>query len=204
MEATAKTKMMRQAGEQDVERDLVRRLLPLRALDQADHAVEEGRARRRGDPDLDPVGEHLRAAGDGRAVAAGLADHRRGLAGDRRLVDRGDALDHLAVGRDEVARLDQDDVAGLEARRRHASRTARARPGHSRRLAAISVRVWRRRRACALPRPSATASAKLAKSRVNQSQRMIWNEKPRPSRAGREVAQEEDGGQRPRRPRPRT
>ncbi len=34
----------RHAGEQDVERDLVRRLLPLRALDQRDHPVEERRA----------------------------------------------------------------------------------------------------------------------------------------------------------------
>ena len=29
------------AGEQDVERDLVRRLLPLGAFDHGDHAVEE-------------------------------------------------------------------------------------------------------------------------------------------------------------------
>ena len=40
------------AGEQDVQRDLVRRLLPLGALDQRDHAVEEGRARGGGDADL--------------------------------------------------------------------------------------------------------------------------------------------------------
>ena len=105
----------RQAGEQDVERDLVRRLLPLRALDQGDHAVEEGRARLGGDAHLDPVGEHLRAAGDRRAVAAAFADDRRGLAGDRRFVDRGDALDDLAVGRDEVAGLDQHDVAACAA-----------------------------------------------------------------------------------------
>ena len=32
--------------------------------------------------------------------------------------------------------------------------------------------------ACALPRPSATASAKLANSTVNHSQMMIWNVKP--------------------------
>ena len=88
-----------QADEEDVERDLVRRLLPLGAFDELDHAVDEGRAGRCGDAHADPVGEHLGAAGDGGAVAAGLADHRRGLAGDRRLVDRGDALDHLAVGR---------------------------------------------------------------------------------------------------------
>jgi hypothetical protein len=72
----------RQAGEQDVERDLVRRLLALGAFDQRDHAVEEGRAGRGRDAHLDPVGEHLRAAGDGRAVAAGLADDGRGFAGD--------------------------------------------------------------------------------------------------------------------------
>jgi hypothetical protein len=46
-------------------------------------------------------------------------------------------------------------------------------------LAVVSVRVLRKEAAWALPRPSATASAKLAKSRVNQSQRIIWNEKPR-------------------------
>ncbi|MEY9166564.1 hypothetical protein ABIE78_004683 [Sinorhizobium fredii] len=42
----------------------------------------------------------------------------------------------------------------------------------------VSVRVRRSDSACALPRPSATASAKLAKSTVNQSQTTIWNEKP--------------------------
>ena len=71
-----------------------------------------------GDAHHDPVGEHGGAAGDGRAVAAGLADDGRGLAGDRRLVDRGDAFDDLAVGRDEVAGLDQDDVAGPQVERR--------------------------------------------------------------------------------------
>ena len=40
----------RQAGEQDVERDLVRRLLPLGALDQRDHAIQEGLARVRPSP----------------------------------------------------------------------------------------------------------------------------------------------------------
>ena len=100
-----------QRREQDAERDLVRRLAPLGALDQGDHPVEEGAAGLLGDFDDDPVGEDLGAAGDGGAVAAGLADHRRRLAGDRRLVDRGDALDHGAVAGDPLARLDHDDVA---------------------------------------------------------------------------------------------
>ena len=66
----------RQAGEQDVQGDLVGRLAPLGALDQRDHAVQEGLARLLGDLDDDAVGEDAGAAGDRAAVAAGLADHR--------------------------------------------------------------------------------------------------------------------------------
>src|SRR6202034_2025617 len=40
-------------------------------------------------------------------------------------------------------------------------------------------RVLRNDSACALPRPSATASAKFANSTVNHSHRMIWKVKPR-------------------------
>src|SRR5712671_2485124 len=43
----------------------------------------------------------------------------------------------------------------------------------------LSVRVLRSDSACALPRPSATASAKLANSTVNHSHRMIWKVKAR-------------------------
>ncbi len=42
------------------------------------------------------------------------------------------------------------------------------------RLAVVWVRLARRVLACALPRPSAMASAKLAKSTVNHSQTAIW------------------------------
>ena len=97
-------KAMVRPDEQDVERDLVRRLAPLGALDERDHAVEERLARLLRDLDDEPVREEPRAAGDGRAVAAGLADDGRGLAGDRRLVDRAGALDDVAVGGDDLAR----------------------------------------------------------------------------------------------------
>ena len=98
----------RQTGEKDVERDFVRRLLPLRPFDERNHAVEEGRSRRSRNADLDPVGKNAGAAGHGRAIAATLADHGRGLAGDRRFVDRGDAIDNIPIARDEVAGLDEE------------------------------------------------------------------------------------------------
>ena len=49
-------------------------------------------------------------------------------------------------------------------------------PSPSRRRAVVSVRVWRRLCACARPRPSATASARLAKSTVAHSQSVIETE----------------------------
>ena len=66
----------------------------------------------------DPVGEHLRPAGHGVAVAAALADDGRALAGDRALVDAGDALDDVTVTGDHVARLAHDAVALAQLRRR--------------------------------------------------------------------------------------
>ena len=154
----------RHAGKQDVERDLVGRLLALGAFDQRDHAVEEGRAGRRGDAHADPVGQNLRAAGHRRAVAAGFADDRGGFAGDRRLVDGGDAFDHLAVRRDDVAGLDEDDVADLQAGAGHqlelgavvagqqlglglgARPAQRSRPAPCRALRRRLRRSWRRAR----------------------------------------------------------
>ena len=50
--------------------------------------------------DDDTIGQHTGAAGDRAAIPAGLADDRRRLAGDRRLVHRRDALDHGPVAGD--------------------------------------------------------------------------------------------------------
>src|SRR3954451_1326723 len=53
-----------------------------------------------------------------------------------------------------------------------------ASPSFASSLALVSVLLLRNVAACALPRPSATASAKLANSRVNHSQTMICNANP--------------------------
>jgi len=100
--------------QEDGQGDLVRRLLPLGALDQGDHPLDEAVAGGGGDLDHQPVGKHPGAAGDRAAVAAGFADHRRALAGDRALVHRGDADRHLAVGGDGLASGDQHQITGLQ------------------------------------------------------------------------------------------
>ena len=148
----------RQPGQEDVEGDLVGGLLSLGALDQRDHAVEERVAGVRRDAHLDLVGEHARAAGDGAAVAAALADDRRRLAGDGGLVDRGDALDDVAVAGDDLAGDDEHDVAlaqfarGDLLRRRRRPRRWRAsrswcvaacRPGPCRGPPPSTSRSWR-------------------------------------------------------------
>ena len=61
-------------------------------------------------------------------------------------------------------------------RRRSAAETRSSRPSHSRRPN-VCVRARFRVSAWALPRPSATASAKLAKSTVKSSQSAIWSPK---------------------------
>ncbi len=94
----------RQPREQDRERDLVGRLLARGALDERDHPVEEGLARVRRDLDDDAVGENARAAGHGGAVASRLPDDGGRLAGDRRLVHRGDPFDDGSVSRESSGR----------------------------------------------------------------------------------------------------
>ncbi len=113
-----------------------------------------------------PVANDPRAAGDGAAVAAALADDRRGFAGDGGFIHAGDAFDHLAIGRDDVAGFADHQVALLQLRARGPVLRVR----RVNRRAMVSLRALRRLSACALPRPSATASAKLANSTVNQSQ----------------------------------
>ncbi len=93
-----------------------------------DHAIEEGVALRRRDAHHDPVGNDQRAAGDGRAVAAAFADDRRGFAGDRP-TSFTEATPSMTSPSDwdEVARLDEHDVARLQLRGRHRPSTSPAR-----------------------------------------------------------------------------
>ena len=84
-----------QAGDQDVQGNLVGRLLPFRSLDQGDHAIQKGLAGIRRDADLDLVREHLGAAGHGAAIAARFANDRRAFAGDHGFIDGCNALRSL-------------------------------------------------------------------------------------------------------------
>ncbi len=158
-----------QAGEQDVQRDLVRCLLPRRALRRA---RSSGRGRSRPgcgrDLDRDLVRQHTGPAGDRGPVATRLANDRRRFTGDGRLVDAGDALDDGRRRRGSPRpppRPPRRPPAGPS------SRSSANDPSAARRWATVSWRAARSVSACALPRPSATASAKLANSTVTTTTR---------------------------------
>ena len=68
--------------------------------------------------DDDPVGNHRRAAGHCRAIAAGFTDDGSRFTGYRRLVDRSDAFDHIAVAGDDVTGFDKDKISGPQIQRR--------------------------------------------------------------------------------------
>ena len=104
----------RQRREQNRERDFVRRFLAARAFDERNHAVQKTFAGIGGDADFDFVREHARAAGDGAAVAAGLADDGRGFAGDGGFVHRRRAENDFAVGGNDFVGADDHDVAFAE------------------------------------------------------------------------------------------
>ena len=82
-----------------------------------------------------------------------------------------------------------DDVAALELRAREPRSTV---PSASRLCATVVVRVARSAFACALPRPSAIASAKFAKSTVSQSQIAIMPTNQSWSVWPRDEVEEED------------
>ena len=106
----------RQRGEQNRERDFVRRFLAPRALHHRNHAVQKTAAFLRRDANDDAVAQHPRAASDRAAVAAALANDGRGFAGDRCFIHAGDSFDDIAVRRNDVSRFADDEIAFLQYR----------------------------------------------------------------------------------------
>lgn len=100
-----------QPYQQGVQRHLVGGLLPLGPFHQGNHAIQRAFARVVADVHPDLVGNDGGVAGHAAAVGARLADDGGGFAGDGRLVDRGDAGDHFAVGRDHLAAAHQHQIA---------------------------------------------------------------------------------------------
>ena len=192
----------RKRGQDDRERDLVGGLLPRRPLDQGDHPVEEALAGSGGDRDHDPVGEHPRSSGHARAVAAGLADHRRALAGDRRLVDRGHALDDLAVGRNDLTDLDDHAVAGLELGRGDLGRLASGLEPKGDRVLTRRPQALRLGLAARLGQGLGEVGEEHRQEQQDRQRRLV-NDQPR-GRAGRDRLDRDERRQDPARPRPGT
>ncbi len=93
----------RESRQHDGKGDLVGRPLADGPFHQGNHAVEEGTARRGRNLDDDAVRKDARSARDAGAVPASLADHGSRLAGDRRLVDGGHAIEDFAVAGNHLA-----------------------------------------------------------------------------------------------------
>ncbi|MNH17901.1 hypothetical protein D3C79_775880 [compost metagenome] len=86
-----------QADQQNIQRDLIGRLLTLGAFDQGDHTVQGRLAGIAGDTDQQPVRNQPRVAGNGGPITTGFTNHRRGFTGDCRFVHGGNTFDHFAV-----------------------------------------------------------------------------------------------------------
>ncbi|MCY1411039.1 hypothetical protein D9M71_264210 [compost metagenome] len=115
-----------QADQQDVQGDFVGRFLPFGAFNQGDHTVQGRLAGVGGDFHQQPVGHHSGVAGHRRTVATRLTDYRRGLAGDRRLVDGRNAFDYFTVAGDHFTGHHAHDVALAQAARCHLLVVARS------------------------------------------------------------------------------
>jgi len=86
-----------------------------------------------------------------------------------RLVHRRYAFDHLAIAGDELTSLHHHTIPGAQVSRGHGVLAAAL----TQASAGVCVRILRSESACALPRPSATASAKLANTTVIHNQTLI-------------------------------
>ncbi len=110
----------RQPRKQNRKRDLIGRLLALCTFHQTNHAIEEAFAGVCGYAHDDTIGQHARAARHRASVAAGLPNDRRRFAGNRGLVDRRGAFEHVAVGGHDLSGLYDEPVTLAQARARHA------------------------------------------------------------------------------------
>ena len=117
----------------------------------------------------EPIRQHPGAAGDRGKIAARFAHHGRRFARNRTFIHRCHAFHDYAVRGDHVASLHQEEIAFAQ--------IGAGVGGPFRRRASVSCSFLalmdcfkpRSEAACALLRPSASASAKLANSTVNHS-----------------------------------
>ena len=103
-----------QTGQQNIQSDFVGSLLPRGAFHQRDHAVEKRLAGVGRDFYFDEVTQNTRTAGNSRAIAAGLANHRGRLSGDGRFVDRCHTLDDFSIAGDKFSGGNGNHVAGAQ------------------------------------------------------------------------------------------
>ena len=147
---------------------VLRRLAP---SIRRDHPVKEGLTGVGGNLDDDGAGDDRGAAGDRAAVTARFADHRCRLAGHRRFIDQSGAATTSpspAISSPASTRIKSPlrKLAGAD------GGVFTTKFGLVEPLGAhVRYAIFLSEAARALPRPSASASAKVEKTTVNQSQK---------------------------------
>ena len=121
------------------------------------------------------------------------------FAGDRGFIDRGDALHHLAIAGDEIARLDKHQVALLQiGRSDHLVGALRIAVAGAVRQQSLGVRFGARLAQCGGLRLAAALRHRFSKIREYDGEPEpeddLEGEAEMPA-AGRQIAQEEHGGE---------
>ena len=102
-----------QGSQQNCQGNFVGGLLSLGSFDHRNHAIQKALAGKRRHLNDQPVGYDSCSPCDRTAIAAAFSHDRSTLTGDGTLIDRSDAFDHFAVGRNRFAGFDNHDVADL-------------------------------------------------------------------------------------------
>src|SRR5208283_5610432 len=100
-----------ECGQQNIQRNLIRRFLTLCTFNQMNHPVEEAGSRFGSRSNNQPVRENARTAGNGASVASRFADNRGTFACDRTFVDGRNFFDYLSIDSNYLPHLNKKSVS---------------------------------------------------------------------------------------------
>src|SRR6185437_13235216 len=111
-----KQKYNRQPGEQNIQCNLIRGLMPFSAFNQRDHAINKSFSRIGRDSYFDFIRENTCTAGDSGSVSTAFTNHWSRLPCDGRFVDRSDSLDYFPVTWNHLSSRDMHHISATQLR----------------------------------------------------------------------------------------